>query len=208
MLEPIPYQGASKTSRPTRQGLFSDWPIPFPRSISGSEAARLRRQVIGGLWSGSATQGGPSGVPSTERVCAMAALLAVSRLGAAPAAARRGPLVSCRRWAGAPADTVYDVVVSGGGLVGAAMACALGKRIFKAGSVGRGAVELWGLGVLALFSQSLRVADLVAPSLAQGSPGPQGKRVVLGGAEGSKVGGTLGVLPTCRNRPAQGYLVS
>ncbi|XP_040598698.1 ubiquinone biosynthesis monooxygenase COQ6, mitochondrial isoform X1 [Mesocricetus auratus] len=43
--------------------------------------------------------------------------------------AGRGPLVACRRWAGSSADTVYDVVVSGGGLVGAAMACALGHDI-------------------------------------------------------------------------------
>lgn len=83
-------------------------------------------------------------MPSAERACIMAALLAASRVGAALAAARRDPLVSCRRWAGAPADTVYDVVVSGGGLVGAAMACALGKRLCKAGVWGRGAVELWG----------------------------------------------------------------
>ncbi|XP_051005073.1 ubiquinone biosynthesis monooxygenase COQ6, mitochondrial isoform X2 [Acomys russatus] len=43
--------------------------------------------------------------------------------------AGRDPLVACRRWAGSTADTVYDVVVSGGGLVGTAMACALGHDI-------------------------------------------------------------------------------
>lgn len=82
-----------------------------------------------------------AGLARLAQVNTMAALRAASRLGIAPAAARNGPLVSCRRWAGAPADTVYDVVVSGGGLVGAAMACALGKRISKLVMAGSGAVE-------------------------------------------------------------------
>lgn len=87
------------------------------------------------------TPGEPSGTPITVQVRTMAARLARIRWGTAPAAARRGPLVSCRRWAGASSDTVYDVVVSGGGLVGAAMACALGKRISRPIAAGSGAVE-------------------------------------------------------------------
>lgn len=92
---------------------------------------RLKRREVGGLCSGSASAGGPKGAPGTARDYTMAARLAARRLWATHAAAGRGPLVSCRRWSGASADTVYDVVVSGGGLVGAAMACALGKRVSR-----------------------------------------------------------------------------
>lgn len=112
----------------------------FARSISGTEAGPTQL-AIGQLCSGSAAKGGPKGALSTLRVSTMAARLAVSRWRAAPSAAGRGPLLSCRRWSGAKADTVYDVVVSGGGLVGAAMACALGKRFSSQVGAGSGAVE-------------------------------------------------------------------
>lgn len=63
------------------------------------------------------------------RIGPMASLLCVRWWSTAQLAARGGPLVACRRWASSSTDSVYDVVVSGGGLVGSAMACALGHDI-------------------------------------------------------------------------------
>uniref|UniRef100_A0A8C5KI19 Ubiquinone biosynthesis monooxygenase COQ6, mitochondrial n=1 Tax=Jaculus jaculus TaxID=51337 RepID=A0A8C5KI19_JACJA len=97
----------------------------------------------------------------------MAARLGVSRLLGARPAARGGPLLACRRWAGASADTVYDVVVSGGGLVGAAMACALGKRILGAcgGDLGCGPGGLLFLGFNAAFLLCFQVWDACSEAL-------------------------------------------
>lgn len=54
------------------------------------------------------------------------------------------------------------------------------------------------IGNLAPFSQSVSVVDHMVHSLLRGTPGSQGKHLVLQGSEGSKMGGTLGVLPTRR----------
>lgn len=133
-------RAASDPSRPRRQGSFSDWPIFSAHFISGSEDAA----EAGPDWSALLRThyvGGSAGVLSaTAQVCTMAARL-VSRCGAVRAAPHSGPLASCRRWSGASTDTVYDVVVSGGGLVGAAMACALGKPLSRLLVAGNRAAE-------------------------------------------------------------------
>lgn len=54
------------------------------------------------------------------------------------------------------------------------------------------------VGALTLCPQSLSVVGVMAHSLPRRAPGLQDKRLVLKGSEGSKVGGTLGILLTRR----------
>ena len=144
----------------------------------------------------------------TAQVSAMVAHLARVRWGAVFAAAQKGPRVSCRRWAGASADNVYDVVVSGGGLVGAAMAGALGKRICRPVFAGSEAVEgtMRSVGALALFAQSLSVAHLVVHFLPRGTEGPRGQTFVPSEFRRVKSGRDRKCPSnTWVHRPAQGY---
>lgn len=168
--------------------------------------------MIRRLVSGSAALGGPVEFSSVARIRRRSAPWRLSWLGSGgelslplPRRARGSP---CRRWAGASADSLCTMWwCRGGGLVGAAMACALGSASpgrHLRGSRGReGTMRVWE--PWHCLPKSLSLAHLVVHSLPRGTPRTPGANVCSFRIRRVKEGGTVGRFNTWGRRPAQGY---
>lgn len=136
---PLPRPGAPRPCPRSSAGRRLSPPRPRPAPISAASSARARplglpqpiRREAGGARG--RCHGSAEPLPPAVSSAAMAALRGRALLAPLGARLRAGPRAPLRSAASAP--PLYDVVVSGGGMVGSAMAAVLGKAVTRSPTV-------------------------------------------------------------------------